>query len=255
MSRQALGAVAEQLEPQLALDSLRPGDGGESDTALAAVTGRSHDYWASSAAPSAGSSRGLAAFGSLRRPEANPRSAERRRRRPRPALRRSLPLVAASSAAAASAAASSAGASSPAASSAGAPSAALLGDRRFCSASSSATCFGLGGRLGRCSLDFLGDDGLGFFAACSCGAAAASAASASLAARSSTRSLAFSPGSAFFGLLRAARSRIRRHRGSAARGPTAGRRRPANARCAPRRASRARANPSPAAGCRCRPSR
>ena len=47
----------------------------------------------------------------------------------------------------------------------------------------------------------------------------------------------------------------RRHRGNAARGPTAARRRSANARCGRRRASRAPANPSPAAGCRCRPSR
>ena len=53
LARQALDAVAEQLEPHLAFDAMRAGNGGKRNFALAAA----HRYaWVSSAAPSAGSS-------------------------------------------------------------------------------------------------------------------------------------------------------------------------------------------------------
>jgi hypothetical protein len=38
MGREAVGAVAEQLQPQFALHTVRPGDRSESDPALTAVT-------------------------------------------------------------------------------------------------------------------------------------------------------------------------------------------------------------------------
>src|SRR3954454_6133302 len=56
MAGQALDAVAEQLETDLALDSMRPGDRSEGDAALAAGIRRHDQACVSSAAPSAGSS-------------------------------------------------------------------------------------------------------------------------------------------------------------------------------------------------------
>src|SRR4029453_9967071 len=94
MPRQALSALAKQLEPNFALDSMSPGDGGERDPAPPVRPRLAHGYSAFSSASSvAGASS----------PPASSTGA---------------------SAAASSAGASSAGASSAAASSAGASSAA-----------------------------------------------------------------------------------------------------------------------------------
>src|SRR6185437_1689380 len=178
-----LGVVGEQFQAQIAFDAVRADDCGERDPTLAAL--RHVQPCASSAAPSAGSSLDspVSAFASACWGDSvlggGTSSA------PSAGSAPDSPSLVASGC---SAAASSAGASSvsgSALSSSVTASASAVGSAVAASISSATTA-----------------------SASSWGAAAASAASASLAARCSTRSLAFSPGSAFFGLLRAGRSRI-----------------------------------------------
>ena len=214
MALQAVDALGEQFQAHLAADAVRAGDGGEGDLGvgqdlfslfglLGALRPRRRARRPQPPSAAGASSAGL--LGEPPRPRASsaagassaqpprrsssaffgsrsllgerlPRPGPPRRRLPRP---EPLRQPASSAAGASSAAASSAaGASSAAASSAGAASSATVSSAGASSA------------------------GAGSAAA----AAAASAAAASLPARSSTRSLAFSPGSPFFGLLRAGRS-------------------------------------------------
>ena len=270
-ARQAVDAVAEQLEAHLALDAMRPGDRGERDSfarqrsleggTICSAFSPVSRLCGESPRPALRLGRRLfgRSFvgrrflgGALPRPELR---RHRARRRPSPRRRcgfgRSC-LVAELSRFGLSAAASSAdgflGRRLPRLSRR--LSARQLPRRRLClgrsaSAVASSACFG--------------DDGLGLVGL-RLGAAlrrlAASAASAAFVARSSTRSLAFSPGSAFFGLLRAgALADAGGVEEAQRRGPTAGRRRYSQCGCGRRRASPARANPWPAADCRCRASR
>src|SRR5690348_6604956 len=194
---QALRAVTEQLEPQLAFDAMRAGNRGERDSTLAALAHA--QPWLAAGSPSASPSAGS----SLDWPLSAPASAGcgdsvlggGTSSAPSAGSAADSPSFVASGW---SAAASSAGASLV--SGVSAPSAA----GGACSATSSATA----------SVSAVGSavaastSSPTTASASSCGAAAASAASAAFLVRSSARSLAFSPGSAFFGLFRAARSRM-----------------------------------------------
>ena len=243
---EAVDAVREQLEPHLALHAMRAGDRGERD-ALVPVAGDAHGLLGLLGV------LGGSAFGRSPRRRFLGRTAPRRRARRRllrqlgslfgrSAPRQRLPRPAASSAAgASSAAASSAGASSAAASSAAASSAGALFGSGFLGGSLFGRGFFGGGFLSRQlprprlpRHDFLDRRrGRG-------GSLAASSASAALG-----RTLL----DALLGLL-ARLALLRVVAGGALldaggieeaqrRGPTAGRRPTANARCGRRRASRA----------------
>ena len=294
MARQALDAVAEQLEPHLALDAMRPGDRGERDPALATVADAANYSAFSSVSAWGESSVGgfdiVRAFGRGFVSRSLVGDSLFGRRFAGVGLGDFLFLAGIGLAAASSATTSSAGVSSAAASATGASSPAsasaaassATGSSAGTSAVSAGACsaatslvsarrgllgdlvddlLGLGGRLGGRGFDFSGDHGFGLFL---------------LSFRGRLFGRRIGGGFGFGGLLRAlldallgllARLRLlagccaraargcRRHRGSAARGPTAARRRSANARCGRRRASRAPANPWPAADCRCRASR
>ena len=201
LARQALDAVAEQLEPHLAFDAMRAGNGGKRNFTLAAA----HRYaWVSSAAPSAGSSLDSpsaatsallgepSVAGAISSEPSAGASAEfaglgfagcflgNLLRRPALALQQRLPP--------------------PPASATGASSQPQLLQRllrRRAPRRARRRCRQAPARRQLASTSAAGS---------SAGALAAASASAAFFARSSRRSLAFSPGSAFFGLLRAGRS-------------------------------------------------
>ena len=215
--RQALGAVAEQLEAHLALDAMGAGDGGKRDPALAIRRRTAHDYSAFSAS-SVGRSLFSRSFGSgflgrsfLGRSFLGRQLPQRQRLRPELPRRRFLGrsflgggLFSRSFVGGASSAAPSAGswALSPVTSAASSP-ASVFGRIGFFGGSFLGGSF-LGRQpprpeLPRPAASSTAGSSAGAFLA----ASAASAASAALVACASTRSLAFSPGSPFLGLLRA----------------------------------------------------
>ena len=193
LARQALDAVAEQLQPNLALDAMRAGDRGEGNPALAAIV-------SSMLRPSRLPRRRLQPAPRLDSPSAAPRRPDgdsavggATRRRLRPARPPTSPSVVGFAAAAGC----------------------FLGGRRFLRrgflgggflgqpallrrrsllGGFLGDGFGLGGRLGSRLLDRFGDHGLGLFLLRRRLRSLGGLGLLGL-ARSSTRSLAFSPGS------------------------------------------------------------